>query len=67
MTHLCSIGTSMSDAIQSDCPSAAICGTATTCNRMLESRFGLLFGWKLAPFVQSGLLVLLESERPGSH
>jgi len=32
MTHLCFMHTSMSDGILSECPSAAICHTATGCN-----------------------------------
>ena len=39
--HLCFIGTSMSDAILSDWPSAAICHIATKCNRVLVGRFNL--------------------------
>jgi len=39
MTELCSIHTSLSDTILSDCPSAAICHMATTCNRILSGRF----------------------------
>ena len=35
--HLCFIHTSMSDAILSDCPSAAICCTATICDQILTS------------------------------
>jgi len=35
------ICTSMSDAILSDCPSAAICHTATTCNGILAGMFNL--------------------------
>jgi len=38
---LCFICTPISDAILSDCPSAAVCHTATTCNRMLVGRFNL--------------------------
>ena len=41
MTHLSFIDTSMSDAILSDCPSAAMCCMATECNRMLLERFNL--------------------------
>ena len=37
----CFIHTAMSDAILSDCPSAAICHTATTCNGILVGRFSL--------------------------
>jgi len=39
MTHLCFICASMSDAILSDCPSAAICPTATKCNGILVGRY----------------------------
>ena len=43
--HLCFICTSMSafmsDAIVTDCPSAAICHTATKCNRTLLGGFNL--------------------------
>ena len=39
--HLCSIHTSMSDAIVSDCPSAAICHTATKWNGILVETFSL--------------------------
>ena len=39
--HLCSIHTSISDAILSHCPSAAICCTVTICNRILVGRFNL--------------------------
>ena len=39
--HPCFISTSMSDAILSDCPSAAIRHTATKCNRILLGRFKL--------------------------
>ena len=41
ITHLCFILTSMSDTILSDCPSAAICCTATKCDRILAERFCL--------------------------
>ena len=41
MTHLCFRCTSMSDTILSDCPSDAICHTATTCNGILVGRFNL--------------------------
>ena len=41
MAHLCFICTSTSDAILSDCPSAAICYMAATCNGMLVGRFSL--------------------------
>jgi len=40
-THLSFILTSMSDTIFSDCPSAAICCTATKCNGILVRRFNL--------------------------
>jgi len=39
--HLCFICTSITDAIVSDCPSAAICHTATKCNGILAGRFNL--------------------------
>jgi len=39
--HLCFSCTPMSDAVLSDCPSAAICRTTTTCNRILLGRFSL--------------------------
>jgi len=39
--HLCYIPTPMLDAVVSDCPSAAICHSATTCNRILVGRFNL--------------------------
>jgi len=41
MTHLCFVRTSMSDSILSDCPSAAICHTATTCDRTSVGKFSL--------------------------
>ena len=41
VTHLCFIQTSVSDAILSDCPSAAISHMATTCNGILVGRFSL--------------------------
>ena len=41
VSHLCSVHTSMSDAILSDCPSAAICHTTTEYNRILVRRFNL--------------------------
>ena len=37
----CFIFTSMSGAIVSDCPSAAICHMAITCNGILVGRFNL--------------------------
>ena len=40
-TYLCFTCISMSDAIGSDCPSAAICHTATTRNRLSVGRFNL--------------------------
>jgi len=40
---LCFIPTSMSDTTVSDCPSAAICHTATTRNGMLVGRFDFYF------------------------
>jgi len=43
MTHLCFIRASMSDTILSDCPSAAICHMATTCNEILVRRFSFYF------------------------
>ena len=39
--HLCFICTSMSDAILSGCPSAAICHMATTCSAIWTRRFSL--------------------------
>ena len=39
--HLCFIHTSMSDTIVSECPSAAICHTATTWNWISVGRFSL--------------------------
>ena len=41
VAHLYSICTSTSDAVVSDCPSAAIYHTATTCNRVLVGRYNL--------------------------
>ena len=41
VTHLSFTCTSMSDSILSDCPSAAICHTATTWSRILVGRFNL--------------------------
>ena len=38
---LCFICTSMSEAVLSDCPSAAICCTTIKCNGMLVGRFNL--------------------------
>ena len=40
-SHLCFIKTSMSDAIVSNCPSAAICHIITKCNGILVGRFTL--------------------------
>ena len=40
-TYLCFVCTSMSDIILLDCPSAAICHTATKRNRILVGRFNL--------------------------
>jgi len=39
VTHLCFVCTSVSDTIFSDCPSAATCGMAAMCNRILARRF----------------------------
>jgi len=39
--HLCFVCTSMSDTAVSDCPSAAICHTATTWDGVLVGRFHL--------------------------
>jgi len=47
--HLCSIRTSVSDTIVSDCPSAAISLTATTHNGILVGRFNLYWGWTPPP------------------
>ena len=41
MQHLCFMRTSLSDGILSDCPSAAICHTATKCKGILARRFHL--------------------------
>ena len=41
VNHRYFICTSMSDAIVSDCPSAAVCLTVTTCNGVLEGRSNL--------------------------
>ena len=41
VTHLGFVCTSMSDTALSECPSAAICHTATTCNGILVGRFNL--------------------------
>jgi len=41
LTHLCFKHTSISDAVLLDCPSAAICCTATTYNRILVGRFNI--------------------------
>jgi len=41
MTHLCPTHISMSDALLSDCPSAAISHTARTRSSMLDRRFNL--------------------------
>ena len=41
ISSLCFILTPMSDTILSDCPSAAICHTATTFNRILVGKFNL--------------------------
>ena len=41
LSHLCFILISMSNANLSDCPSGAICCTATKCNRILMGRFHL--------------------------
>ena len=43
MTHLCFIHTSSSDVTLSECPSAAICHTATTMNRILVGGFNLYY------------------------
>ena len=45
VTHLCFICTSVSDTAVSDCPSAAICHTATTWNGILVGRFHLYCQW----------------------
>lgn len=39
VTHICLIGTSMLEAILSECPSATICTIATTCSGILVERF----------------------------
>ena len=41
VSHFCIICTSMTDTTVSDCPSAAICHTATTHNRILVGKFNL--------------------------
>jgi len=41
MTHLCSLCTSVSDALLSSCPSPAICHTAAKGNGILVGRFNL--------------------------
>jgi len=41
ITHLYFIHALMSDTVLSDCPSAALCHTATTCNGILVGRFSL--------------------------
>ena len=41
--HLCFIRISMSDAILTDCPSAAICHTAAECNGILAGRFNVYY------------------------
>ena len=41
ISHLCFVHTLMSDAIVSECPSAAVCHTTTTCNGMLVGRFSI--------------------------
>ena len=41
VTHLCFICTPVPGSILSDCPSAAICHTATTCNGRPTGRFNL--------------------------
>ena len=41
VTALCSIHTSMSDTIQSDCPLVAVCHTPTECSGILVEMFSL--------------------------
>lgn len=41
LLHLCFIHTSVSDAILSNCSTAAICHTATTCNKISVGKFHL--------------------------
>ena len=41
MTHVCIIRTSISDAILSDCTSAAICHMGSKCNGIIVGRFNL--------------------------
>jgi len=43
VTHRCFICTSMSDTGLTDCPSAAICHTATACKGMLVGRLNLYY------------------------
>ena len=43
LIYLCFIHTSVSDTTLSDCPSAAVCSTATECNGILVRRFSLYF------------------------
>ena len=48
-THLCFTCLSMSATILSDCPSAAICHIAATCNGILVARFNLYCCWCISP------------------
>ena len=50
VTHLCFIDASMSDAILSDCPSAAICHMATMCNGILPESFNLCHTTTIFPW-----------------
>ena len=63
VTHLCFILTSMSDAILSDCPSAAICHTATECNGILVGRFKLCCRTTNIPAQRDCVLVLWRYSR----
>ena len=52
VAHLCFIHTSMSDTTLSDCPSSAICHTATKCYRILAGKFYCYPGiclWRCGP------------------
>ena len=55
VTHLCFISTSTLGAILSDCPSAAICHTASKYNRILVGRFSLYWHTTNIGFWHHGL------------
>jgi len=54
VTHFCYISTSISDTILSNCPSTAICFTATKWNGILVGRFNL---YSIPPTSASGVVI----------